>query len=205
MSVHHTHSLGGAAARRPHRRRLRSILGPGLALAVGCLLTLQLPAAAQQELHAEDSLKAAFLVNFARFVEWPAEAFDDAESPLVIGVLGDRAFVHRLRKSAVGRRLRGRSLEVRTVRDAATAEGSHILFVRSAEEKRYLELRSRVAELPVLTVGESPSFAREGGTVTFVVEGDHLRFVINMAGPDRTGLRISAQLQKLASLVVRGE
>lgn len=150
----------------------------------------------------EYKLKAAFIYNFAKFVEWPASSFPNAGSPIVIGVLGGNPFGEELSNTVKGRRIHGRAIEIRNVRTAAEAGGAQILFVSAGGEKNFSAL-SNAPGAGVLSVGESAMFTRQGGIINFLLEGNRLRFEINMAAANRSGLKVSAQLQKLASAIHR--
>ena len=101
------------------------------------------------------------------------------------------------------RRVNGRPITVRTIQSAGDAASIHILFVSDTDGSRWAQVQAAIETRPVVTVGESPSFARKGGTINFVVQGDKLRFEINMTAAERSGVKISAQLQKLAAAVQR--
>lgn len=150
----------------------------------------------------EYKLKAAFIYNFAKFVEWPASSFPNAGSPIVIGILGGNPFGEELSNTVKDRRIRGRSLEIRHVGTAAQAKGTQVLFVGAGEERNFGSIRNALGA-GVLTVGESPQFAKQGGTINFLQQGNKLRFEINMADANRRGLKVSAQLQKLATTIHR--
>jgi hypothetical protein len=151
----------------------------------------------------EYQLKAAFLYNFTRFVEWPAQRFPDAETPILIGVLGRDPFGGELERIVSGRKVNGRSIVVRRVSAESEMSALHLLFVPAGEENR-AELMALIAGHPaVVTVGESERFATLGGMITFVPEADKVRFTINLGGAEQSGLKLSAQLLKLASVVRR--
>jgi hypothetical protein len=150
----------------------------------------------------EWQIKSAFLYNFTRFVEWPQTVLAQPSQPLVIGVLGEGKLAAELAALVAGRNVNGRSIEVRTVRTTEEARAAQLLFVSAAEESRYGAMRDALADSPVLTVGESPSFSVIGA-IGFVQEGEKLRFEINIDIAERSHLRISAQLQKLAVAVRR--
>jgi hypothetical protein len=149
----------------------------------------------------EYQVKAAFLYNFAKFVEWPSQSFPDATTPITVGILGENPFGDELEKLAGGRRINGRTILVKQVQSAAAARGAHILFVSAGEDGRFAALKDGLG--PVLTVGESDAFSRRGGMINFVFEGEKIRFEINVGQAEAAGLRISAQLQKLATRVWR--
>ena len=147
----------------------------------------------------EYKLKAAFIYNFAGFVQWPAESFASADSPIVIGVFGTNPFGAELEMAVNGRKINGRKIVVMLVQTAAAARQAHLLFVSAAQDSRLDELIGMLKGIPVLTVGESDSFSRQGGMITFTRKDDKLRFEINLDSAQRAGLKISAQLQKLAT------
>lgn len=148
----------------------------------------------------ENQLKAAFVYNFTKFIEWPPQSFSGTHDPIVIGVLGDGPFGAQLTQVVKARNVNGRGIVVKRVESAAEARSAHVLFVSAEENSHFGELEPDIRGSPVATIGESPSFAQTGGTITFVLEGDKLRFEINMDSAERAGLRISAHLQKLAKL-----
>lgn len=173
--------------------RLSAVL---IILAVGGLVH------AAEVIPKEYKLKAAFIYNFAKFVEWPASVFPNNGSPIVIGVLGRNPFGNELLDAVRDRRIDGRSIEIKQVRTAAEAGATQILFVSAGEERNFGALKN-VLGIGVLTVGESALFAKQGGTINFNLAGDKLRFEINMAAARRSDLRISAQLLKLATSIHR--
>jgi hypothetical protein len=151
----------------------------------------------------EYEIKAAFLYNFTKFVDWPAATFADAGAPIVIGVLGDSPCAQALERLVKDRKVNGRTILVRPVASAEEAKLTQLLFVGSAHEARFAGLKPAIESLPVLTVGESPGFVSLGGAVNFVPQGDKIRFEINIGVAERAGLKISSQLQKLAIVVHR--
>ncbi len=159
-------------------------------------------AAGPRPVAGEWQIKSAFLYNFTRFVEWPEWALPAPAQPIVIGVLGDKELAQELGAIVAGRNVNGRSIEVRAVRTVAEARATQLLFVTAAEESRYAEMRSELADSPVLTVGESPAFSVTGA-IGFVQEGEKLRFEINVDIAERSHLKISSQLQKLAIAIRR--
>ena len=171
-------------------------------LAALCLLAMSRGAGADARTPAADEwqIKSAFIYNFTKFVEWPEAALGGPSQP--IGVLGEKPLAEQLAAVVAGRNVNGRSIEVRPVRTAAEARATQLLFVAAAEESRYAAMRAELADSPVLTVGETPSFSVTG-TIGFVQEGEKLRFEINVDIAERSHLKISSQLQKLAAAVRR--
>lgn len=156
---------------------------------------------ADADVSKEYQVKAAFLYNFTKFVEWPRERFADATSPIVIGVLGRNPFGDVLGKIVQGRTVNGRALQVRLIARADELAAVHLLFVPAGEEDRLPAAAWQNAA--VVAVGESADFAAHGGTIIFTREADKVCFAINLASAGRAGLKISAQLLKLATDVRR--
>ncbi len=159
--------------------------------------------AAEAPVSKEYQIKAAFLYNFTKFAEWPDSAFADPKSPIVIGVLGANPFGGELAKAIEGRKVNGRDLVLKPLEKSGDLESVHVLFTGSSEEVKLIEALGSVNRRPILTVGETDSFAKHGGIITFILEGDKVRFEINMDAADQAGLKISAQLQKLAKTIRR--
>lgn len=148
----------------------------------------------------EYKIKAAFLYNFTKFVEWSQDRFADGGAPIVIAILGENPFGDELAASVRDRKVNGRCIVIRIIRSPEDAQQAHVVFVTDGEERRFETMLLGKTD-GVLTVGESRRFAAIGGTITFVAVEDKVRFEINMAAADAAGLKISAQLQKLAVVV----
>lgn len=147
----------------------------------------------------EYNVKAAFLYNFARFVEWPSTAFTEADSPFVFGVLGENPFGNALEDAVAGRTVLGRKLAVRRFDHVPTNEPCHLLFISASEKKQLPAVLAALGERRILVVGEDEAFARNGGSIAFVMDpAGKLRFQINTDAVRKAGLRVNAQLLKLA-------
>lgn len=147
----------------------------------------------------EYKLKAAFLYHFAKFVEWPANRFANADSPIVIGVLRENPFGDELTLTVEGRKINNRRIVVMVIRSAADVAKAHLVFVGAAHDARLGRFKEALQGSAVLSVGETPEFERQGGMITFVLQDDSLRFRVNKDAAQKVGLKISAQLQKLAA------
>lgn len=151
----------------------------------------------------EYEVKAAFLYNFARFVEWPPDAIGPAPAPFVIGVLGADPFGDTLDRTMAGKAVGGHPVQVRRLDDPEAARQVHILFVSSSERDR-LRTIVKSAGRSTLIVGETSDFARSGGMIGFRVDDRRVRFEINPARAEEAHLKVSSQLLKLAT-IVRGD
>lgn len=146
----------------------------------------------------EYEVKAAFLLNFARFVEWPA---DKASGPFVVAVLGHDPFGPALDRAFEGSGIAGRPWEVRRAARLEDVARSQILFVSRSEESRLEAILAALRVTPVLTVSDIPGFAERRGMIGFRVEERRVRFDINPVPASESRLRISSQLLKLARIV----
>ena len=181
-----------SSPRAPRRNRLIRLL------CSFALLGLSLGASAPvAPVSKEYHLKAGFLYNFSKFVEWPAARFAKADSAIVIAVLGTDPFGEELDKVVKDRVVDGRPVVVRRIKTAAEISAAHIVFVARDAEPLLVDF---LGALPgVLTVGESTSFTARGGLVAFYVINEKVRFEINQDGAEKAGLKLSGQLLKLAS------
>ena len=173
----------------------------GVLLAALCGLLLgpfaALPGHAEFE---EQQVMAAFLFNFVKLVTWPEEAFGGADAPIRVAVLGDDSFRALLVKSIQGKEAGGRTLEVVGVASIPEASSAQVLFLPASQGPRAAMVESLVAS-HVLTVADAESFARDGGMVAFVREGNKLRFEINESAAKKAGLSVSSRLLRVAKQV----
>jgi len=148
----------------------------------------------------EYEVKAAFLFNFAKFVEWPANAFTSADEPIILGILGADPFGDSLKpleeKTAGGRRL-----VIKRFVSAEALEKCHILFVSRSSAKDFPQILPTTRNWNVLTVGEVRGFTEAGGIINFVLVDKKIRFEINVDAAQQAGLKISSQLLKVAKIV----
>jgi len=168
----------------------------------GCCFVAGLaPGLAQNPVSKEYQIKAAYLYNFAKFVEWPDPAFTNNDSPLVIGVFGQNPFGGELTAIAKDHKIHGRNIVIKHVATVTEARGVHLMFFGAAEAGHLAETLAALKANSVLTVGESEKFITAGGMINFVLAENTVRFEINAAAAEQQGLKISAQLLKLAKAV----
>ena len=159
---------------------------------------------AQEAESLENDVKAAFLFNFTKFVDWPAAAFHDSAEPLRICVLADAAFTRSLDGIIAGETVRGRPLR-RVTPAASDVARCHVLYIARSESRQVQTLLSSVAGAPVLTVGESPQFNAYGGVISFVLVNGRVRFDINPRAAERAGLTVSSRLLRIARKPASGQ
>jgi hypothetical protein len=149
----------------------------------------------------EYQVKAAFLYNFAKFVEWPPEEFKTPKDPILVCVLGHNPFGAGLEDVIRGKTIDGRGLAFHHVSNAEQAGACHILFVSSEDGKRFHSFARNLKPAGILIVGEMQGFAAEGGIINFKLDGDRVRFEINVDAAERAQLHISSKLLSLAEIV----
>jgi hypothetical protein len=163
------------------------------------------PLRAEDPLPSEYEVKALWLVNCARFVEWPERAFGSAaQSPFDVGVLGKDPFGEYLDKAFEGKVVKGRPFVLKRLSSDRELKSCHILFVAGSERKRTRGLLSKLRGAPVLTVGETDEFLDHGGMVQFVRKERTIRFAVNLEPAQGARVYLSANLLKVA-VSVRGK
>lgn len=168
---------------------------------LACFLALALSAAAQSAHAPEDEVKAAFLYNFAKFVDWPTQAFANSSTPIRFCVLGDDRFGETVSNTLQEKSVSGRPVVNSRLQSPAQARPCHVLFV-SPENPEALKLAlEAIRGLPVLTVSESADFLRLGGMINFVLEEGRVRFEINLEAAERHHLKLSSKLLAVARVV----
>jgi hypothetical protein len=149
-------------------------------------------------------IKAGFIYNFAKFVEWPSAAFPQPDSPIVIGILGTDPFGGVLDHLVEDKKIGQRGFVVRRYKwgkDLKDLKDCKILFVSVSEKAHTDEIVQLVKGLPVLTIGETPGFAERGGVIRFTLEDNRVRFEVNVEAAHRADLNISSRLLTLAKII----
>ncbi|HTC65986.1 MAG TPA: YfiR family protein [Candidatus Acidoferrum sp.] len=152
-------------------------------------------------------VKAGFIYNFAKFVEWPSTAFAEPDSPIVIGVLGTDPFGDIINHVVEGKKIGARGFVVRRfkwskeLKDSKDFTNCRILFVSSSEKMHFEEVVEAVKGLPILTVGEAPGFAERGGMIRLMLEDNRVRFEVNVEAAHEGNLNISSRLLTLARII----
>ena len=167
-----------------------------LLLAATALLLMSGWTARAQETDSDSEyvIKAGFIYNFAKFVEWPDDAFASGDGAFVIGVLGNFRFGVSLSEAVTGKTVRGRKIKIQILKPHDNLRECHILFVSGSDKKRLIEILSPLRGASVLTVGESDEFLEAGGTIRFRVDDERVRFEVNLSGAESARLRMSSQL-----------
>jgi hypothetical protein len=141
-------------------------------------------------------VKAAYLYNFGRFVEWPRSV--TPTDSFNICVVGDDPFGTALNLTLSDEIIAGKKVLLKRVPTAGDAINCRILFISASEESQLRQILAALAGSSVLTVSDAPRFSRRGGMIQFVLDGSRVRFEINLASAERAGLTLSSELLKLA-------
>jgi hypothetical protein len=164
-------------------------------IVAGPLVLSAQPAAGEYE------VKAAFLYNFAQYVEWPAEAFPGTDGEFVIGVLGKDPFGPILDRIAETKTVGSKKIVVRRFESLENYTPCHILFVSTAEAQHLPAVLEKVAPSHALVVCDTEGSALKGAAINLVIEHDKIRLEINLVAAERAGLKISSKLLRLATIV----
>ena len=149
----------------------------------------------------EYEVKAAFIYQFAHFVEWPSSAFSSSSSPLVIAVLGDDPYGRVLDDIVRGKEVSGHSIVIKRYESLGDVQYSQILYVSSSEKKRLSRVLDKVKGKPTLTVSDIVGFAKQNGMIELTFAKDRIGLDINVATARQVKLKISSKLLRLANVV----
>jgi hypothetical protein len=146
----------------------------------------------------QSQVEAAYLYNLAKFVEWPAKLFPDAENPVVICVIGDERLSNVLAQAVLGRKAQGRSVEARHPKSGTDFKLCHILFIGFDDKERIAEALSGTRGSGVLTVGQSSQFLALGGMINLALKNAKVELEIDPEASNAEGLKISSRLLVIA-------
>jgi hypothetical protein len=152
----------------------------------------------------EYEIKADFLRACGRYVTWPSDAFAEADSPFVIGVVGKDPFGAALDRAVAGKTINNRRIALRRFRRPEEIGACHLLFIGQSEKAKLGAIFERLGRASTLTVGDTGGFAQRGGMINLLIENERLRWEINRASAERAGLKISSDLLRLAKTLWGG-
>ncbi len=150
----------------------------------------------------ENQIKAAYIYNFAKFIQWPDKSFADSKSPLIIGLLGDSDFKHEL-MSLSTKTVCKRPIEVVQFKTLDKIGSCHILYVSSLWKEDIAQVLKNLQGRGIVTVSTTKNFAKHGGTIQFLKKRQRLRFIINLKAAQNDAIKIDSQLLSLAVDVLR--
>lgn len=166
---------------------------------------LTAPKTDAQQSPSEYQVKAAYLFNFLKFVEWPGQSPGDAPGPWLICVMGENPFGGDLAQVVTGKSVQGHELQVKDSVAPPDLHACHILFISASEKKRLPALLAALKGSSTLTVADMENFTGSGGMIQFVAEDGRVRFIINVGAASGAGLKVSSKLLSLAQSVTGTE
>jgi hypothetical protein len=195
---------------RPYNSHLRlRARGRGFACLAPLLLAVYFPLS-NRTVYADQSptefqVKAAYLFNFLKFVEWPEDPAADPHGKWVIGFVGDSPVGDELTRLVEGKNVLGRDLQVKKIQAADNPRACNILFISESEKKRLPSILAELHGSSVLTVADMDNFIGAGGMIQFVVEDARVRVAIDVGATSRAHLKVSSKLLSLARIVTGTE
>ena len=158
-----------------------------------------LPARGEERKPGEYEVKAVFLYNLAKFIEWPDKS-PDSSPTLTFYILGDDPFGTNL-DAIKGKLIKGEKITVKHIDSINYLKNIGVLFISSSEKEQLEDLLKGIAGRPILTVGDTQSFAKRGVMINFYIENNKIRFEINMEAVKLAGLKINSNLLKMGKII----
>jgi len=157
--------------------------------------------AQDSEASSEYLIKAGYIYNFAKLVEWPATAFAQPDSPIVIGIVGNDPFGPIIDKVLEGKKVNGHAFLIKRLKPTADVKECHILFIGSSLGSHVADTIRLTRGTPILTISEIPGFADRGGIINLTLEQNKVRFEVNVDAAKEADLNISSRLLVLAKVI----
>ena len=148
----------------------------------------------------ENSIKAAYIYNFAKLVEWPETTFDSPDSPIQLAILGDDSFIETL-MTIDNKIASGRAISIKNYGAVSEINQCHILYIGKSEKNNLNTILKKLQNKPCLTVSNIDGFASRGGMINFILVNNKVRFEINLQTTRNSDLKVSSRLLKLATIV----
>ena len=188
--------------RRDGERRHAASADRWVALTLGFLVVFSVGLHAQTSPYTVNQHKALYLFNFAKYTEWPKEAFTDDSAPFVFGILGKDPFERDI-DIIRGKTIKGRRLVVKYFRYVQEVTNCHLLFICSSEMNNLAQILQAVEHFSILTIAEAQGFIEQSGMINLVAEqkttgSQVVSFEINQAAAEKANLKLDTQLLKLA-------
>ncbi len=186
------------------RSRLLRRLACRLALLCAAALAGWSAGAAEDATSLEQRVKAAFLYQFASYVEWPAQSFAQPDTPVTIAIMGAETLAAELKQLSAGRTVGGRKVDVKQIRPGETLAGVHMLFIGGTDNARLAQVAQAAKTRPVLIVTEAGGALGQGSMINFVIVERRVRFEVALDAVEKSGLRLSSRLLAVAQQVKTG-
>ena len=149
----------------------------------------------------EYQVKAKYLYNLARFVDWPEHTFADSNSSYIIGILGEDPFGIDLEKTVEGKKVKGRNFSVKRFKNCTHLEFCHILFINLGNPRKLHEAIKKIDDKNILTVGDTENFAHNGGIINFIIKEKKIRFQVNLQAAETSDIQISSKILRQADII----
>jgi hypothetical protein len=172
-----------------------------IALAGLLSLAAVTPTRGQDNPSIEYQVKAAFVFNFAKFVEWPSDTFKSENASIIICVFGHDSFGSALDEIIRGQAINNRAVAARRISELPDLKSCQLVFVSSVEDKHLPEILGSLKGMSALVIGQGEGFAERGGGIQFFLEANKLRFAVNVDAIHRARLTVSSKLLALAKIV----
>ena len=167
---------------------------------VVAIATLSLSARPYGQSATAAALTSAFLFNFAKFTDWPADSLAPGQR-LAMCIVGDDAVAGALEQTIKGHAIESHELTVEVLKPDAPARSCHLLYVSGLDEKRSVQIIESLKTASVLTASDAQRFAQLGGIAQLTLENGRMRFAINVSAAQRARLQLSSKLLSLARIV----
>ena len=184
---------------RPRTMRgvIRCLVLSIIAISFGAIAS---PALAQAPAN-EAQVKAAFVYNFLKFIEWPSNTFVGPQDSLIVGIIGGGTTANATARLLAGKLVSGRPIGIRRLEAGDAIGAFHAIFIGELEPRSAERALNAVEADAILSIGEDPGFVHRGGIIGLLVEGQRVRFEINADAAERASLKISSKLLALARIV----
>lgn len=181
------------------KHNARPVVIAAAGLSIFLLLSCCMNAFAEEP---EYKVKAEFIERFTRFIDWPADSnVVSSSTPFVICVIGDNPFGNYLQELAKTRKIKNRTIEVQIVTDFQRVKDCDLLFISRSEKDRLHEILAQTEGKPILTIGDTVGYAKDGVLINFYQEETNIRFEVNADAIQKSNLKFNARLLKLARIV----
>jgi len=149
----------------------------------------------------EYQIKARYLYNFARFVDWPDQTFLHSDSPFIIGILGEDPFGIDIDKTVEGKKIKNRSFKIKRYKNLESVGFCHILYIGIEDYKKRKNAIKKLKGKNILTVSDKKNFAHNGGIINFIVKEKKIRFQINLQAVKESDILISSKILRQADII----
>ncbi|HKX28007.1 MAG TPA: YfiR family protein [Blastocatellia bacterium] len=170
-----------------------------------CLVLMSGSLYSQTQVPNEYQVKAAFIYNFAKFIEWPPGTFSSKEMPFILGVMGDEFISRTIEQAIQGKTVNGRQLQIKRLELGQELKICQVLYISSYEQRHLVQILESLRGSSTLTIGEMDRFIQQGGIINLVTEENRVLFEVNLEVAEQAQLKISSKLLVLARTVRGGQ